>query len=160
MTGFAILAPVPLEHLDAGQDIVAKEDFVAFGSRKFELFWAIDKRRNGEPASVLIFPSHEDDPIGSSFKVSWISWYLGGEETHNGRHSSGMKHRPPTTRQNPVDNTGYWAIFWHVTKLVQLAKSKCFPISELRTIKGGWRKNVPPRGPELVAIPEFINFPE
>ena len=70
MTGFAILAPVPLEHLNAGLDIVAKEDFVAFGSRKFELFRAIDERRNGEPVPVLIFPSHEDDPVGSSFKVS------------------------------------------------------------------------------------------
>ena len=105
MTGFAILAPVPLEHLDAGQDIVAKEDFVAFGSRKFELFWAIDKRRNGEPASVLIFPSHEDDPVGSSFKVSWIGWYVGKEETHNGCHSSGMKHRPPTTPARTLSTT-------------------------------------------------------
>ena len=51
MTGFAILAPVPLEHLNAGLDIVAKEDFVAFGSRKFELFRAIDERR-----MVNLFP--------------------------------------------------------------------------------------------------------
>ena len=160
MTEFAILAPVPLEHLDAGQDILAKESYVAFGSRKFELFRAIDERRNGEDVPVLIYPSHEDNQVGSSFKVSWLGWYIGKEETHNGRHSLGMKHRPPTTRQNPADNTGYWAVFWHVSKLVQLAESKCFPISELQTIKDGWRKNAPPRGPELVAKPEFIDFPE
>ena len=160
MTEFAILAPVPLEHLDAGQDILAKESYVAFGSRKFELFRAIDERRNGEDVSVLIYPSHEDNQVGSSFKVSWLGWYVGKKETHNGRHPLGMKHRPPTTRQNPADNTGYWAVFWHVSRLVQLAKSKCFPISELQTIKDGWRKNAPPRGPELVAKPEFIDFPE
>ena len=62
MSDFAILAPVPLEHLESGQGIATDKGFVAFGSRKFELFRDIDERRGVDPVPVLIYPSHEDDP--------------------------------------------------------------------------------------------------
>ena len=42
---FAILAPVPLEHLQSGKNIAVKEGFVAFGSRKWELFRRVDEMR-------------------------------------------------------------------------------------------------------------------
>ncbi|MGY3138428.1 hypothetical protein ACVWZM_009110 [Bradyrhizobium sp. USDA 4501] len=42
---FAILAPVPLEHLQSGADIAHKTGFVAFGSRKWELFRKVDELR-------------------------------------------------------------------------------------------------------------------
>jgi hypothetical protein len=43
---FAILAPVPLEHLQSGKDIAETEGFVAFGSRKWELdFRCPDRQR-------------------------------------------------------------------------------------------------------------------
>ncbi|MGO8657259.1 hypothetical protein ACC771_16785, partial [Rhizobium ruizarguesonis] len=79
---------------------------------------------------------------------------------HNGRHSQGMQHRPPTTGQYSNDNKGHWAVFWHLSQLQQLAVKDRFPISKLQTVKGGWRKNAPPRGPELVAVPSFIQFSE
>lgn len=160
MKDFTILAPVPLRHLESGQEIAAREGFVAFGSRKFELFRDIDKRRGDDPVPILIYPSSENDPARLSFHVFWTGWYIGSEETDTGRHSLGMQHRPPTTSKPPTDNKGHWAVFWHVTKLVRLPNSDRFPISKLQTVKGGWRKNAPPRGPELVATPEFINFPE
>lgn len=160
MTDFAILAPVPLEHLETGQEIANANGFVAFGSRKFELFREIEERRNGAAVPVLIYPSHEDDPAKTSFQVSWIGWYIGSEETNNGRHSLGMTHRPPTTGQYAADNKGHWAVFWHVRDLTPLASADRFPISKVQTIKGGWRKNAPPRGPELVAVPDFIDLPE
>jgi hypothetical protein len=34
-----------------------------------------------------------------------------------------------------------------------------FSESAIQTAKGGWRKDKPPRGPELVAMPSTINFP-
>ena len=160
MKDFAILAPVPLRHLETGQTIAEEKGFVAFGSRKWELFRDIDERRGSDPVPVVIYPSHEDDPAKVSAMVSWIGWYIGSEEAHNGRHSLGMEHRPPSTEANPSDNKGHWAVFWHIRQLVPLAASDRFPISKLQTIKGGWRKNTPPRGPELVAVPTFIEFPE
>ena len=160
MTDFAILAPVPLRHLETGLDIARATGFVAFGSRKFELFRDINERCGGSPVPVLIYPSHEDDIAKTSNLVSWVGWYVGSEESNNGRHSKGMEHRPPTTGDNPSDNKGYWAVFWHVRDLMPLALSDRFPISKLQTVKGGWRKNAPPRGPELVAVPSFVDFPE
>lgn len=160
MTDFAILAPVPLEHLETGRIIAEQTGFVAFGSRKFELFRDVDQRSNGQPVPVLIYPSHEDDPAKVSYQISWVGWYIGSEESHNGRHSAGMDHRPPSTGQYQADNRGHWAVFWHVKSLVQLPASDRFPISKLQTVKGGWRKNAPPRGPELVAVPDFVAFPE
>ena len=155
MKDFAILAPVPLAHLESGEDIARDKGFVAFGSQKFELFREIEQRRGEAPVPVLIYPSHEDDPAKVSFQVSWIGWYDGSEETQNGRHSLGRAHRPPST----IDD-GQWAVYWHVRQLTQLAPKDRFPISKLQTIKGGWRKNAPPRGPELVAVPHFVVFPE
>ena len=63
MTGisdFSILAPVPLEHLQSGRAIASATGFVAFGSRKWELFRKVDELRGGARVPVLIYPSHED----------------------------------------------------------------------------------------------------
>lgn len=58
---FAILAPVPQEHLVSGMPIAQEKGFVAFGSRKWELFRKIDEMRGDKPVPVLIYASHEDD---------------------------------------------------------------------------------------------------
>ncbi len=161
MTGisdFAILAPVPLEHLQSGADIARRAGFVAFGSRKWELFRKIDEMRGGAPVPVLIYPSHEDVPAKDSFIVSWAAWYIGCEESPNGKHSHGMTHRPPTTGQYAADNRGHWAVFWHVRELRELPQVPRLAISAIQTVKGGWRKSAPPRGPELVAMPATIEL--
>ena len=108
MADFAILAPVPQEHLISGQAIAADIGFVAFGSRKFELFRDIDLRRDGDPVPVLIYPSYEDDLSKVTSLISWRGWYIGSEETHNGRHSLGMKHRPqrPASMRLTTSDTG------------------------------------------------------
>jgi hypothetical protein len=155
---FAILAPVPLEHLQSGAQIAVDTGFVAFGSRKWELFRKIDEMRDGKPVPVLLYPSHEDVPAKLSFIVTWSGWYVGSEEAPKGRHSAGMAHRPPTTGQYEGDNQGHWAVFWHVQRLIELPPAHRLPISSIQTIKGGWRKDAPPRGPELVATPSTIEF--
>ncbi|MBB4095523.1 hypothetical protein [Brucella pecoris] len=156
---FAILAPVPLEHLQSGVDIAQKSGFVAFGSRKWELFRQVDELRGGARVPVLIYPSHEDVPAKDSFIVSWVGWYVGSEESGNGKHSQGMAHRPPTTGQYASDNRGHWAVFWHVRDLRELPAAQRLPISAIQTVKGGWRKSAPPRGPELVAMPSALELP-
>lgn len=156
---FAILAPVPLEHLQSGADIARNTGFVAFGSRKWELFRQVDELRGGAPVPVLIYPSHEDMAVKVSFIVSWIGWYIGCEESGSGRHSKGLSHRPPTTGQYGSDNQGHWAVFWHVRELRELSPDQRLPISAIQTVKGGWRKSAPPRGPELVAMPSAPDLP-
>lgn len=65
-----------------------------------------------------------------------------------------MKHRPPTTGAYSADNRGHWAVFWHVEGLHALPKASHLPIAEIQAYRGGnWRKNAPPRGPELVEFP-------
>lgn len=156
---FAILAPVPLEHLQSGKGIAEKEGFVAFGSRKWELFRNVEEMRGGTPVRVLIYPSDEHVAAKVSFKVCWGGWYIGCEESNSGKHPLGIAHRPPTTEKYTADNQGYWAVFWHVKDLFELPKAQQMPISAIKSIKGGLRKNAPPRGPELVAVPSTIQFP-
>jgi hypothetical protein len=108
----------------------------------------------------VIYPSHEDDPAKLTFLVCWYGWYIGSAETSSGQHTLGMKHRPPSTAHYSSDNLGHWAAFWHVQGLRELPKHKHTAIGKLGTIKGGWRKNAPPRGPELVALPEILSDEE
>jgi hypothetical protein len=157
---FALLAPIPLEHLQSSKELALRERFVAFGTRKFELFRKLDEMRKGDRVAALIYPSNESDPGKMTFRVSWYGWYVGCVETKNGRYPLDIKHRPPTTAQYPNDNSGYWAAYWHVEGLRELPKDKQIAIGKIGTIKGGWRKNAPPRGPELVALPEILSYEE
>ena len=155
---FAILAPVPLEHLETGVLVSEATGFVAFGTSKWELFQKVDTMREGHPIPTLIYPSWGEEPASSNLKVSWYGWYIGHVHSKAGAHPDGMTHRPPSTKQYSADNAGHWAVFWHVRGLRQLPPEKCLPINKVGTIKGGWRKNAPPRGPELVALPESLSY--
>ena len=154
---FAIIAPVPEEHLLSGRDVAAKDGFVAFGSRKWELFREVDRLREGQEVPVLIYPSHEDVEVKFTFGIAWTAWYIGHVDSARGAHPAGMKHRPPTTAAHPADNSGHWAVFWHVRDLARL-RGKPVPISSLESYKrpGFWRMNAPPIGPEVVARPTWI----
>ncbi|MFD2262816.1 hypothetical protein ACFSM5_07945 [Lacibacterium aquatile] len=156
---FSILAPVPLEHLKTGREIAITTGFVAFGSRKWDLFRKVDELRGAAPVPVLIYPSHEGVSAKSNFLVSWLGWYVGCEESGSGKHSKGLTHRPPTTGQNVSDNQGHWAVFWHVSDLYELPVGQRLPISAIQTVKGGWRKSAAPRGPELVSTPSALELP-
>lgn len=151
---FAILAPVPLEHLQSGLDVGATQPFVAYGTRKWELLRKVDEIRGGAPVAMLIYPSHEDAEGSTALRVSWFGWYQGHVDSKGGAHPDGMRYRPPTTAKYPEDNKGYWAAFWHVTGLRQLPKEKQLTIGKIQGFKGGWRKDAPPRGPEVVTLPD------
>ncbi|MDE2517717.1 MAG: hypothetical protein KGL12_16950 [Rhodospirillales bacterium] len=155
---FSILAPVPLEHLESGVEIADRTGFVAFGSRKWQMFREVEELRDGAQIPVLIYPSHEGLPAKNSFIVSWVGWYIGCKESDSGKHPEDMAHRPPTTGQYATDNHGHWAVFWHVRALQKLPAKQHLPISAIQTVKGGWRKNAPPRGPEMVATPSTLEL--
>lgn len=153
---FAIVAPVPLEHLVTGEDVAKSTGFVAFGSMKWELFRDIDQRRGDGAVPVLIYPSADDSASSLALHVAWCGLYVGSSESKSGAHVAGMTHRPSSTEKYAGDNKGHWAVFWHVSDLRRLDPAKQLPISALQTVKGGWRKNAPPRGPELVQLPDAL----
>lgn len=147
---FAILAPVPLEHLKSAQ-MLPKDQQIAFGTNKYALLKKVDDRAKGERVPVLIYPSHEQDKADPSCIVSWFAWYVGHIFANNsGRHPDKSK-RPPST----VTDTAV-AAFWHVEGLRELPKEKRTPIGKIQGTKGGWRKESPPHGPELVTLPEIL----
>lgn len=155
---FAILAPVPLEHLHSGLDVIETQGKVAFGTRKWELFRRIDEMREGSRVAVLIYPSHLDGEGGATLVVSWFGWYVGAVDSVGGAHPDGMKYRPATTAKYPSDNKGDWAAFWHVEGLRELPPAKRLSIGKIPGIKGGWRKTAPPRGPELITLPDSLSY--
>lgn len=154
---FAILAPVPLEHLKSGAPIAGETGYVTFGSAKWELFRQLDADREGLPVPVLVYPSHTDSPGSMNLMVTWWGWYVGHSESKGGAHKEGMVHRLPTTQAYATDNSGRRAIFWHVQGLRELPPDKWLPVGKVPKIKNGWRKTAPPRGPELVALPKSLS---
>jgi hypothetical protein len=155
---FAILAPIPLEHLPPAAEIARNTGYVSFGSYKFELFRQIDHMAQGEQVPVVIYPSHESDVVHTSFRISWCAWYIGHVAGHDEKRSDERSgHRPATTQQYENDNAIGWPIFWRIKDLQQLPSEHHKRISDLASYKTGfWRKNSPPRGPEVVARPEWI----
>lgn len=154
---FALLAPVPREHLDGAQEIADSEGFVAFGSMKWELFRQLDTIRNEQPVPVLIYPSHEGVSAKLTFTIAWTGWYIGHVEAVGGAHPDGMKHRPKSMAKYANDVSGYWAVFWHVKDLKPLPEDEHQPISSLKShASSKYRLNAPPRGPEIVARPVWI----
>jgi hypothetical protein len=160
MIDFAILAPVPREHLDSALEVLRDHDYVSFGSMKWDLFRQVDDLRTGEDVPVLIYPSHESEEVRTTFEVSWIGWYIGHtDDTMEKRHDEVCGHRPPSTRKYKEDDAYGWAVFWRVTDLQMLPPGSHIAISDIESHvrPGYWRKNSAPYGPELVAYPVWFD---
>lgn len=155
---FALLAPVPLAFLESGLEVCTREGFVAYGSRKWELFVELDRLRAGGVVPVLIYPSYEDDEVKLAYEICWTGSYTGHVRAPGGIHPEKMRYRPDVARQYPTDMSGYWAIYWHVSELKRLPDGDWRPISSLRSHKSGkfWKAGSPPRGPEIVERPSWI----
>lgn len=157
MVDFAILAPVPVFHLESGAKVAEEKGYVSFGSMKWQLFREVDQLRGEEDVPVLLYPSHEYDEAKLTFQVSWSGWYIGHVDdplSKRGDEKSG--HRPPTTT-GPQDHAGDWAVFWRVRDLTQLQPERRILIKDLESFKSEyWLKNAPPRGPVLVSRPTWL----
>lgn len=149
-THVALLAPVPLEHLQSAVDVCAKEGKVAFGSRAFEALDRLRTEAGDAPCDVLIYAS--DGKASGPPKVTWRARYERFVEAKVGRHPEGMKYRPPTTANYSGDNHGHWYIFWEVSDLWELSDSDQIEISKLNAIssKKKLAKTFIPIGPIIV----------
>jgi hypothetical protein len=155
---FAILAPVPKEHLDSGVDTCVRTGYVCFGSNKWELFRLLDARGRGAEVPVLIYASHSEDLADWGYVVAWTGTYIGSiEDSEAKREEERTGHRPPTTSKYRHDNAIEWAIFWKVKGLIQLPAADRKEIRELQSfLTGEDRMNKAPRGPEIIVRPPWI----
>lgn len=139
---FALLAPVPLEHLKRAQEVKPK---VSFGSNDFQLFRKLDDDSEGLAIPVMIYASHEHE-LKHNFEVTWVGWYLGSSE---GRPDKSL--RPATA----IGET--WGTHWFVEGLRELPPSKHLPVSEIEKLSGGKWKAAPVRGPTKVPLSEALH---
>lgn len=152
MSTVALLAPVPMVHLEDGEGKCQEMGKVAFGSRAWEVFRELDALRNKEPVPVLIYASMTD--IDGPPSVTWRARYLGHVHSKNGAHPDGMKYRPPSTGEHPSDNVGHWAVFWEVDELHRLRADEIILIKSLQGLSGKYYKpEFVPEGPIIVQNP-------
>lgn len=149
----AVLAPVPLEHLESGKGVCASKGKVAFGSRDFQFFRRLDELRGGLPVDVYIYPSHAKGP--RHFEARWHARYIGHVESEGGAHPAKSEFRPPSTEKWPEDNLGHWAVFWEVADLRELPEGERLNIRDLRPHGGGkyYGRGFVPEGPILIEHP-------
>jgi hypothetical protein len=146
----ALLAPVPLEHLQSGRETCQTQGKVAFGSRAFEALHKLTELADGAPADVLIYASdaHQPGPPNVTWRARFVRWV----EAKAGAHPQGMQYRPPTTAHYSGDNYGHWYVFWEVSDLRELPPDEHILISELKAVdkNGKLAKNFIPLGPTVV----------
>lgn len=121
---FALLAPVPAEHLKSGRDVCGKEGRVAFGSNDGMVFAKLLHLLDSDPCRALIYGSH-GGPTGLP-RATWEGIFLGVTSSLGGMHPNPAV-RPPTTASD-----GKWAIFWEVAELTPLPEPGARLISSLR----------------------------
>lgn len=149
----ALVAPVPLVHLQDGHKTCDEHGKVAFGSRAWETFRELDLLRKGMPVDVLIYASHADGH--HDFEVSWHGRYIGHVESVGGAHPEGMRYRPLSTMSHPHDNSGHWAVFWEVEDLHLLPEENRISLAVFTGFgkKKPYGHAFPPEGPLLVEHP-------
>ena len=155
---FAILAPVPEQHLFSGLKAIKAQlnadppiisPFLAYGSRAYELFREADLERDGRTVDMFIYASHAKNPTLKP-QATWRATYIGHKNSRNGRYIGKPVHRPPSTASDQPD---YWAIYWLVQDLEPLKPS--IPISEFQGYgrRPTYLTNFVPEGPLLVNHP-------
>ncbi|MBD0268599.1 MAG: hypothetical protein ICV77_09925 [Cyanobacteria bacterium Co-bin8] len=154
---FAILAPVPENHLITGLDAIAQQldatppqtpPVVAYGSDAFEVFGKADQLRQQAPVEIYFYASHaKEQPL--NHQVTWRATYIGHVHSRRGRYPGSALHRPAST-QNDAPT---WAIFWRIQDLEKLDTP--IPIANFRALekKTNLTARFIPEGPMLVALP-------
>lgn len=142
---FAILAPIPKNHLESGLNTCDNHGKVAYGSSCFEFFRDIDKRRGQLDVRVLIYASWQEE-MGIP-EASWCGIYAGFKESRRGRPPAEyVKFRPASTSTDGLD----WGIYWLIRNLRPLSQS--IEISKLCSLEGK-QYFAPPRRPLLIENP-------
>jgi hypothetical protein len=120
----ALLAAVPEEHLQTGQQTCAIAGRVAFGSDDGMLFANLLHLLDGDLCRVLFYASH--GKTGGPPRATWHGLFVGVTGAVNGSHPNPAI-RPPSTASD-----GKWTIFWEVAELQPLPPDDTRLISSLR----------------------------
>ncbi|MGF1520900.1 MAG: hypothetical protein ACFBSF_01095 [Leptolyngbyaceae cyanobacterium] len=91
---FAILAPVPEQHLETGLEAIAQQleadppeipPVLAFGSGAFEVFSKADEQRQGQWVDMFFYASHSEQ---STFypEATWKATYIKQVHSRRGRY--------------------------------------------------------------------------
>lgn len=138
----ALLAPIPLRHLESALVIHKDCKMAAFGSDKSDVFRELDKVRNKQPVDVYIYASHADGHFDP--EITWVARYIRSAE-HCDRNL-----RPSST----ITDTPF-RIYWIVDELRRERKE------HLRVAKligyGKDKQYGPkfvPKGPMLIKHPQ------
>jgi hypothetical protein len=158
---FALLAPVPEEHLISGLEAIAAQldsdelleghlPKVAFGSMAFEVLAEVEKLRGDRAVEVLIYASHAKGEQPLNPEATWRGLYVGYVGSRRGRYPGKAIYRPKATASDSLT----WAVFWEIQELEQLKTP--IPIGNL-TGKGKKAKYQPrfiPEGPVTIEYPQ------
>jgi hypothetical protein len=141
-THIALLAPVPLCHLESASEITGQ---IAFATRDWELFNKLEQRRAGMPVDIYIYESH---PEGSFHgKATWHARYVRLEPD---RHKA-KPYRPKSTESDTVGGEVYWII----EGLRQMEPKAHIPVADFIAFGNAkpYGKSFPPHRPLLVEHP-------
>lgn len=159
---FAMLAPVPEEHLLSGLEAIqaqkaqgVEQPVVAFGSMAFEIFRKADELRggpDGNAVEVLLYASHAKEQSLTP-KATWRAVYTKQIPSRNGRYPKERSYERPKTAlegDKPV-----WAIFWQIRDLEEL--NLPIPIGQFQGLdkKSPYPARFIPEGPLLVQYPQL-----
>ena len=99
-THIALLAPVPLVHLESALETETPNRQHAFGSKAWEVFNELDKRRAGRPVDVYIYESHPDASFNG--RATWHARYIRLETDRQ----KANPYRPRSTKTDDFSKRG------------------------------------------------------
>jgi len=145
----ALLAPVPLVHLETGLTVFQAKGKVAFGSREWNAFYKLNEISGGRPVDVYIYASWAG--VKEVWAATWHGIYIGYVESIGGAHPNGMEFRPESTKTDTNDS----AIFWEIKELRRLPEAEHRPLNNFIGYdkKVTYKKNFKPERPLLVEHP-------
>jgi hypothetical protein len=133
MNGLSLLAPLPVEHIEAALTVSSNKEFVLLGSESYDILKDVDI---GSP--VYIYVSHDDRS-----SVEYVGTFLGvvGDLSEM-RRLEVAGFRPNTTADEK------WGFYWKLKGLAKLAKP--VPLSQIQLPSKKCLRGVP-HGPMLIA---------
>jgi hypothetical protein len=162
----ALLAPVPAEILADGLELKNPEGLVAFGTGalteensgawSFEFFSKPEINDSRGVLPVLIYGSSTDvvgpHPLFHPGHVTAVAVYEGIRAGVAGKHP-----RPDFRPKSALIGDWNYPLFWEVSKLKALPKQDHIPLKKLNLAGIGKLKahsGTPPRGPQLIVVPD------
>jgi hypothetical protein len=119
-THIALLAPVPLVHLESALQTETPNRQHAFGTKAWEVFNELDERRAAQPVDVYIYESHPDGSFTG--RATWHARYLRLEfDTQKAN-----PYRPSSTEADTFQGEVYWI----VEKLRRMQSNESIPVGE------------------------------